>query len=247
MSLPLGAIRDANIDYRLKKVRIRPIDYVQAGYSGGANTFQTLSGSFGGVGLAPFLSTVTGGQVGLRFVSNGTGNFNTQGIYAAAVCSFMPYDIDPHHPIYVRHLWTTPHDTASQQVMWRTRWATQCVGTTFVTPSTALNVTIASSSKASSATGFSPTWSPWGAIAPIATTAGANDLFLESVTDVIWATNPQNVHGMSFTAPQQPYLMATEFAYTPRMTFGDGSRREARGMNDDVTNQEVGASSEFQR
>lgn len=239
MSMPLGCIRDANIDYRLKKVRIRPIEYVQGSASDGAGIgagISSLTSALGGASI-PFLSTVTGGHVGLRFTAT-TGT---------ATCAFMPYDIDPHHPVYVRHMWTTGHDAASQQVVWRTQWATQSVGTTMVTPSTALHVTIASSSKASSGTGFSPTWSPWGAIAPLATGNSANELFFESVTDVTWATNPQAVNAITFVATQQVYLLATEFAYTPRMTFGDGSRREARGMNDDVTNQEVGASSEFQR
>ncbi len=227
--LPLGAVRDANIDWRLKKVQIPAATYIQG--QSGLNMAATMNNGM------PIYATITS-NIGL-------GAMRLEATTDTLTHLWWAYDIDVHHPVYVRHLWTTNHNAADQQAVFRTLYSTVTSGMPFATPSQALTVAIASSSKANPA-GAAAQWSPWGAVAPIATGSHANELWPESVTSVVWRHNVNAVNAISFSS-QFVYLVATEYAYTPRMTFGGGSRREARAMNDDVTNMAAGASQDFKR
>lgn len=224
--LPLGAVRDANIDWRLKKVQIPAKEFIQGPYGAPYGSFGAANMNTG----SPIYATITS-NIGLGAMRLEATTDNLTHLWWA-------YDIDPHHPVYVRHLWTTNAITAGQQAVFRTVYATVSVGTVLATPSTALTNVIASSSKANPA-GMAPTWSPWGAVAPIETGVHANELWPESVTSVVWRHNVSAVNAINLTN-EFVYLVATEYAYTPRMTFGGGSRREARAMNDDLTNMAAG-------
>lgn len=232
MSLPLGAVRDANIDWRLKKVQIPAAAYIQG--PGGANGVFGASVLNAGV---PIYASITS-NIGLGAMRLEATTDNLTHLWWA-------YDIDVHHPVYVRHLWTTNALTAGQQAVFRTLYSTVTSGMPFATPSQALTVAIASSSKANPA-GAAAQWSPWGAVAPIATGIHANELWPESVTSVVWRHNVNAVNAINLTN-EFVYLVATEYAYTPRMTYGDGSRREARAGNDELTNMGAGAAVDFKR
>jgi hypothetical protein len=111
-------------------------------------------------------------------------------------------------------------------------------------PTAVLNVLIPLSSNGTAAgTGFSYNITGRGSIQPIATGVAANQLMQDTVEAIHLTISPGSTN---FTIAQSNiWWMGMDIEYTPRLTYGDGSRREGRKTETNLGFQEMGPSSGY--
>ena len=218
MSFPLGVITDANIDYLLKREFLTPIRFVTAATTSsvGASGPSTLTAGFNSTAaqLVNVGSTLVNA---LRFSSTG----------ATATAVWRPSDVDNRWPVYARYAWTSDAAVASVATF-NSRFSLLSAGAAPSTPSTAYTKDVVADAKA--ATSEAWTWTRWGAMTPLSTGPHAFQTFPATVDAVVFGVSVSSLT-LAALATDFVYLYGVEVAYTPRLTFGDGSGREARHMN----------------
>lgn len=229
MGLPLGAVRDAHIDWKLKKVWIPAQQYIGLQTSGAATTLTTAGSG------APVLAELgTSGIVAVRFAATTD---------EADFLFKLPYDYDNNHRLLIRHYWTSDYGTASGTATFKTLYTELAANAALVVGATALTKTHGASTK-TSATARIPYWTNWGYIGPLATGTFANQTFKVASEFVTFDITVSAVTGLTIGS-DYVYLIGTELAYTPCKTFGGGSRREGRKMVDTLMQTEQGASGDY--
>ena len=223
MSLEFGCVKDANIDYLLKRQFFYPLDFVTgiASTSGGTTgNPATLTAGFFASAAAPINLVEIGGsrKQALQFF----------GAAATLSVTWVPYDMDNRWPFYIRYHWSSSAGTANVATF-QTFWAGGTVDTVTATPSTALTVVPVSTAK--SATPLARAVTRWGYVGPLATGPFAFNTVPATCDEIVFNIALSTASGAAVaTIPAWLYKM--EIAYTPRQTFGDGSGREARYMNE---------------
>ena len=222
MSFPLGVIVDANVDYLLKRHFFYPVDFV--------TQIATQSGT---ATAAP--ATLTAGYYNSAAVPNDLRELagtRQQAVRIATIAATLsarwtPYDMDNRWPVYIRYHWTSDAAAASVATF-NTFFALGTSGILTATPSTAVTQVVVGDAKGTAADVRAVT--RWGHIAPVATGPFAFQTFPATADEVVFNVSVSSVSfaaiGTSFV-----WLEKMELAYTPRQTFGDGSGREARYMN----------------
>lgn len=226
-NLALGSVRDQHLDYVLKRVFLPAQSAVNTQITGASTV---LSSGFAAVPVYAQLGSTLVGALKFAAVTEHA-NLTWQ----------LPYDFDNRHRLLIRHLWTSGYATASGTATFTTVFNTLSVGSAATAPATVLTKTHGASTKVS-ATANTVYWTPYGYIAPIATGAGANSTFSDGAEVLVFDICPTAVGGLTI-ASDFIYWLGMELAYTPSMTFGDGSRREARqvGRNLDHITQQIAA------
>jgi hypothetical protein len=223
MAFPLGVITDSNIDYLLKRHYFYPLDFVTGIATinlGGGGGPATLTAGFANSNAAPINLL----QIG------GTRRHALQISTVAATLSatWSPSDFDNRWPVYVRYHWSSSAGTAVVATF-NTFWSGGTVDTVTATPSTALTRVAPSQAKAAAA--YSRALTGWGYIGALATGPFAFHTVPATVDEIAFNISLSTVSGPAVgTIPV--WLYKVELAYTPRLTFGDGSGREARYMNE---------------
>lgn len=211
-----GSIRDQHLDYVLKREFIRPQDII-SGQVSGASTVLTA-------GLGSGTPNV------VELGTSGIGAFKLAATTDEIDFYWVPENFDPLNRVLIRHLWTSDYATANGTATFTTLYTNHTEGTAPAIGSTALTKTHGAGTKVA-ATARACYWSPYGTIKGSTfgpTTLGvAIDVKCTAVTGITIGTD--------FV-----YWLGMELLYTPKMTFGDGSRREARLMYAHLSNQEAG-------
>ena len=224
-----GSVRDCNVDYTLARKYIWAKEY----------QIHTLTTSGGGGSV---------GSPDLRVMSNSgvqAWHFDAQG--DAVSVPVMFYDIDPRQPVYFRHLWTTPNLGVADINRFRTQFQSLTTSSSIQTATVPLTTVITSSTKGA-APAFAPTWSPWGAIQSKTTGILTGQIFPDDTYGLFIETALQSSNQLNVELAKAGggvLLVATEIAYTPRQTFGDGSRREARYLESPLSFKEAGPSQDL--
>ena len=233
MTVRPGEIRDRQIDWNTARMRVWARDYaIQTASTGNLNTGLAAAYSVGGPRLAQLATDSA--TVGIQF--DATSEAVTLNVWAT--------DIDNKFPIYVRHLWTTHArvgGSSGPAVLLRTRFSSVTSASRINTSTTALDRTIDWSTK-TSVPEFTPKWTGWGKIGPKGTgTLAYEGTFPENTVYFTLDTDVQSVPATLVIGSQFVYLIATEIEYTPRRTFGDGSRVEAHHLVSDISNMAGGS------
>lgn len=211
-----GAIRDAQLDYVMKRVFVRPQD-ILSGQVSGASTVLTAGLGSGTPNMVE-LGTSGIGALKLALTTDEIDFY------------WVPENLDPSQRVLIRHLWTSDYATANGTATFTTLYNNHVEGAAAVIGATALTKTHGAGTKVS-ATARACYWSPYGTIkggtfGP--TTLGvAIDVKCTAVTGITIASD--------FV-----YWLGMELLYTPKLMYGDGSRREARLMYAHLSNQEAG-------
>jgi hypothetical protein len=87
-------------------------------------------------------------------------------------------------------------------------------------------------------------WSNWGSVNPIGTGSIANQCFDPDTIMISFNVTCSAVSGITI-ASDHVYVLGAQLLWTPRRTFGAGSRREARLMLNGFRVQEVPTSLDF--
>lgn len=215
MAFPLGVVRDANVDYLLEREWLNPISFVTAATSTSLGP-ATLTSGFG----------VTGGlvaQVGNRRIAA----IRLDVTAATIGYVWRPYKMDNRWPVYVRVAWTTDAAVASVATFTHA-FSTITAGAAPATPSTGWTTAPVGVGKAAAAHAW--TWTRWGAIAATSGSSLPNQTFPDSVEAINFNIAVSSLT-LAAVATDFVYVYGVEVAYTPRRTFGDGSGREARYMD----------------
>jgi hypothetical protein len=231
-----GEVRDRNIDYLLRKVFIPAWDVVKnVGTQTAIFAPGTLSvgWSFG----SPSYSQVLGSHIG--------------GIRLAATLTQqidhlwrVPSDVDKNHPIYFRHHWTSMIGGATPTIQFSQAYQTVSVGTAiqYMSPTSAIPTDVPASTNASTGTVLYNITGR-GAIAPLATGVAANQV-MDDITEALHLTI--SAGSTNWAIKSLPvWWLGMDIEYTPRLTFGDGSRREGRKLESNLGFSEAGASSSY--
>lgn len=218
MSFPLGVITDANIDYLLKREFFPPIAFAKTASISAAGAVQgaTLTAGFNG-SAAQLVNIAANGLGALRFDSTA----------ATATVVWRPADMDNRWPLYVRYGWTSASAVASVATF-TSRFGLIAAGAVPATPSLTYTRDIIADAKVTTANAW--TWTRWAQIAPLNTGSFAFQTFPATVDAVAFSVS---VSSLTLAALATDFVLVNglELAYTPRQTFGDGSGREARYMN----------------
>ena len=218
MSFPLGVIVDANVDYLLKREFFTPIAFAKTASISAVGAVQGATLTAGFNGSAAHLVNLNGNELGaLRFNSTA----------ATATVVWRPTAMDNRWPLYARYAWTSSSAVASVATF-TSRFGVIAAGAVPATPSTAYTRDIVADAKATTAGAW--TWTRWAAIAPLSTGANAFQTFPATVDAVAFSVSVSSLT-LAALATDFVHLYGVEVAYTPRLTFGDGSGREARYMN----------------
>lgn len=229
-----GSVRDCNIDYNLKH------DFIWADrYALNTTTLATqgpLSAGFS-IGSRPFvvMSNTSMGAISMVALNNGV------------TIPWMAYDIDNRHPVYVRHLWTTRNANATDAVRFTTRFQSLTTASAIQTATVPLTVRIGTSTKGI-AQAFGPTWTGWGVIGTLTAGILSGQIFPNDTYGILWDTQMESTNKTPTEmakAGNDFLYVATEIAYTPKQTFGDGSRREARYLESPLSFKEAGPSQDL--
>jgi hypothetical protein len=214
----LGAIRDKNLDYVLKRVFIPAQAAVNTQVSG-ASTVLTAGWDAVGSNFVQLGSATGVGAIRL--------NISTQNI---DVFWQVPYDFDNRWRLLVRHLWSTEYTGTDGAATLRTLFQPYSIRTATAptAPATALTLAVPSSIK-TSATQRAPVWTSFGYIAPLATGGFANSTFAVDTEFLGLRVNVSASSNLLFSS-NNVYWFGMELAYTPATCYGDGSRREGRGL-----------------
>ena len=217
MAFPLGCVVDANIDYLLKRELLTPIAFVKtATVTGGGVGPSTLTAGWNGT--AAQLVNPGAVEIGaLRYLSTA----------ATATALWRPYDMDNRWPLYVRYWWSTRAAVASVATF-TSRFGLLAAGSAPATPSTAFTRDIVTDAKTT--TSDSLTFTRWARIGPLNTGNFAFQCVPATVDAIAFSVAVSSLT-LAALATDGVELYAVELAYTPRQTFGDGSGREARYMN----------------
>ena len=218
MSFPLGAITDANVDYLMKREFLAPFRFIKAATTSTTGQVGPSTLTAGYNGTAAQFANIGGNEIGaLRFASTA----------ATATAIWRPTDVDNRHPVYLRYAWTSSSAVASVATF-NSLFSLVAAGAVPATPSTSLTKDIVAEGKATAANSWN--WTRWGAIAPLSTGQNAFQTFPATVDAVVFSVSVSSLT-LAALATDFAYLYGVEVAYTPRLTFGDGSGREARYMN----------------
>ena len=229
-----GEVRDCNVDYLLKKVWISAKDVVQnvgtqsvttgpatlsVGWSVGSPTYRALpSSKVGGIVLAATLTN----QIDYFWR--------------------VPSEVDKNHPLYFRHHWASQIAGTTPTVQFGMYVASLSSGTSLsaVSPTAVVNTEVPASSNTGT---LSYNLTGRAAIAPLATGVEAFQLMGDSV-EALHITIQAN--STNWAIAQLPvWWFGMDVEYTPRHTYGDGSRREGRKLETNLGFQEVGASNDY--
>ncbi len=240
MGLPYCIVRDPNVDWLLKKIFIPAIDVVRnVGTPTGAN-YAPASLSVGFSFGSPSYAAIGGGHIG--------------GILLAATSTQVDYlwripsEVDKRHPVYFRHHWVPQIGGTTPTISFNQWYQSVTVGTSiqYMSPTQPLNTQIPASSEVGGTDGtldYRYQITGRGSAAPVATGPAANQLVLDNVeafhiTFQIVSTN--------FAIKSNPvFWVGMDIEYTPRLTFGDGSRREGRKMESNLGFGEIGATNAY--
>ena len=218
MAFPLGCVTDANIDYLLKRKFLTPILFIKAATETNVLASGPSTLTAGWNSTAAKYSEIAASQIGgLRFDS------------VAATCTavWRPYDVDNRWPVYVRYAWSSNAAVASVATF-NSRFGVFAAGEAVATPTTAYSRDIVTDAKAAAATAW--TWTRWARVGPLSTGPFAFQTFPATVDAVAFSVSVSSLT-LAAVATDFVWLYGVEVAYTPRQTYGDGSGREARYMN----------------
>lgn len=220
MTLPLGSVRDANIDYNLWHEFLKYGEFI--------NGVATTSTSFGPATLsAGYGNTAASTPIVALLAGTRRSAIQIASLGSTLSVVWYPTNVDNRWPIYVRHHWTSDAAVANVATF-NTFYAPGTEGALTATPTTSLNVGIVTDPKAAAAAARAVT--RWGAIAPLSTGQNAFLSLPATASEVTFHIAVSSVTngaiGTIFV-----WYHALELMYTPRLTFGDGSDREARYAN----------------
>jgi hypothetical protein len=225
MSLPKNCIQDSNIDYKRKWRTWWAKDLVNFATSSSVASggFSTLTSGFNPTAFGSLMQMGSTHHQAIRFASIGSG--------ASALAPSIDFnmdveDIDNGHPIYFRCEFTTDAATAAALTpQWY--YSTLTDGNAANRPATAVTVAAASTAKATTAQALKMTTS--GYLAPLATGGFANETLHPATTGLsiklCFSTLTNAAVATDFL-----YITRVMVGYTPSMTFGQGSGRQARRM-----------------
>ena len=219
MTIPNGAVRDNNLDYVYARKWIEPIMFVVQGANATAGAPVTLTTGFNNSTTTAELLELGGSAIAVLRFSNQN----------ASTASYVwrPSDMDNRWPVYARIAWTSDVlATATSVASFTATYGLMAANQTPTSVTTAFNAQIVSDAKTGPPDAF--TWTRWGVVqGPLNTNYAAFETFPATVEAVSF-----NFAVSSFTngaiATDFVYLFGVELAYTPKRTFGDGSGREAR-------------------
>jgi len=223
-------IRDWHIDWVLEKRFIDAFTVMQAATS-------SLVTGVGALSLHFSIGSSTLAQVP---------NTRHRAIALAATTSYIdflwrvPNTIDKEYPIYLRHHWTTQALGASCTVTFKNLFATLSNASALTTSPTQVTPGVMAASSQSSATVVTPlTLTGRAMISSLATGPGANHVLLEDTEYLHIAINPVSTNFAIVT--HNLYWLGMDIEFTPRRTFGSGNNRQARKMETNLGNSELGA------
>lgn len=211
--VPRGSVRDSHIDYVLKRVWI-PASMAIGSQVTGAST--SLVGGF--AGTTPLYADVNSTHAGAAKLTA-----TSDHVY---ISWQIPYDLDNQHRLFVRHLWTSGYGTANGTATFLDKYNLSKVGDALTAPATGMTTDRAASTKVS-ATAYTLYWTPYSILAATTSGQGAGQLFPMNAEHIVWDFSCSAVSGITL-ASDFVYWLGCEISYTPSMTYGDGSRREAR-------------------
>ena len=234
-----GTIRDRHVDYLLEKVFIQASDVVKnVATLTGTNTPLSLTVGFS-IGSPSYINVPSGRIGGVLLIGT-----------TPTIDHFwrIPSAVDKNHPIYFRHHWTSAISGLTPSISFNTFFVTISAGTSLTagatSPTTAINTAVPASAN-NGATG-----TPWvynltgrGAIAPLATGLAAFQLMQDTV-EALQITIQAGSTNFNISANNVIWL-GMDVEYTPRRTYGDGSRREGRKMETNLGFGEVGAANQY--
>lgn len=236
-----GEIRDRNLDYLLKKIWIPAIDVVKNVGTLTAAAWAPATLSVGWSVGSPSYSLIDSSRVGgIKF--SGAAVSTSQVDYFWRV----PSEVDKNHPIYFRHHWTYQGSGLTPTIQFNHWYATLSLASSLfaVSPTTVLNTAVPASSNTSAAgTGYGYNITGRGVIAPIGTGLAANQIMQDTV-EALHVTFAPGSANFSFLQ-QNIWWLGMDIEYTPRLTYGDGSRREGRKMETNIGFQEIGAAQNY--
>lgn len=232
-------IRDYQVDALLQKVYVPALEVVRAVASTswvglGSSTASLAAGwSIG----SPSYGVIPGGRHG--------------GIFFTALTSTIDYvwrvpsSVDKNQPIYFKHHWTSSISGLTPTIGFTQVVATMSSGSSMVSsPTAVLNTLIpASSNTGAAGTAWSYNLTGHGAIRPIATGLAAYQVMGDAVEAIHMAISPASTNWT--IGPNNVVWLGMDIEYTPRRTFGDGSRREARKLETNLGYQEKSSTSDY--
>ena len=227
-----GSIQDCHLDKRMKQLWLRPIDFVTGAtnLSGGPTTL--TAGYPPGTGALLWnVGSSRSGTSGLRFSAAGA---------ATISYDWRPWDFDNTHPVYCR-VWWTSDSLLANVATFDVTYSTVSSGLIMATPTTTLTQRPVSVAKDAAA--IEPVFTRLGMIAPLATTALANQTFSPEIDAVKFAISVSTMSNGAI-ATDFVWLLGMELLYTSKDTFGDGSRRQARYLPVILGNQEADPTSD---
>lgn len=233
---PPGSLRDHHFDYRMRSHWIDARDFVTGATSTSAGP-ATLTCGYTGPGTnTPLAMILPAGGIGSM---QWGAQIATVG--ATMTYSWRPTDFDNRHPLYIRQWWTSDSALASVATF-NTAFATLTVGAAPASPRTPTTRPAIGVAKAAVADAMAMTRPAM--IAPLATGANANQTFSVDNEVVNIAVSVSSLTNGAL-ATDFVWLAGVELLYTPRLTFGDGSRRQARAFNVPLRDQEPNAIQDF--
>jgi len=241
MSTPgIKKLRDYQFDWLVRKQWVPAWDVVKnfATPTGANYAPATLSvgWSFG----SPTYSAFGGGHIGgIRFAAT-----TTQVDYLWRI----PSDLDKNMPVYIRHHWVPQIGGATPTISINQWYATISAGTVLsvMSPTAPITLQIPASTMVSGTDGtvdFRYQLTPRGAIAPLGTGLQANQTFMDNF-EAIHTTF--QIVSTNFAIVSNPvFWLGMDFEYTPRMTYGTGSFKEARKMETNLGFMEIGSVNQY--
>ena len=229
-------IRDPNVDWLLEKIYIPAIDVVK-------NVASTTN--------ALVASLTVGWSIGSPTYTAVPGGGRYGGILLTALTPTIDYlwrvpsSVDKNHAIYFRHHWTTAASGLTPSIAFGQYVATISSATSLVSsPTAVLNVVNPlSSNGGATGTAWVLNISGRGSVQPIATGLAAFQAMDDRVEFIHTAIQANSVN---FTiAANNVIWLGMDIEYTPRKTYGDGSRREGRKMETNLGFQEIGAAQNY--
>ena len=237
-----GEVRDQHVDYLLAKVHIPASDFVQnVGTPTASTSFAPASLNVGWSVGSPSYVRIPGTRTGGILLVGTTPTID----YRWRV----PSEVDKNHPIYIRPHWTSQISGLTPTVGFGVWFATITSGTSLiaavtVSPTTVLNTVVPDSSNTgATGTAWSYNLTGRGAIAPLATGVGANQVVADHVEAIHFAITAMSANWA--IAPNNLIVLGMDLEYTPRKTFGDGSRREGRKTETNLGFSEVGSTNAY--
>ena len=229
-----GEVRDCHVDYLPGKIWVSAHDVVQnvgtqsvttgpatlsVGWSVGSPTYRALpSSKVGGIVLA---ATITN-QIDYFWR--------------------VPSEVDKNHSIYFRHHWASQIAGTTPTIQFGMYIASLSSGTSLsaVSPTAVVNTEVPASSNTGT---LSYNLTGRGEIAPLATGVAAFQL-MDDTVEALHITIQAN--STNWAIAQLPvWWLGMDVEYTPRRTYGDGSRRAARKMETNLGFQQAGAASDY--